>query len=147
MRLLTHRADSTSELILPELSCSQTTLGITVTLLCWPAVQYQANLAPAQANATVPVQNLDMSQPSGDLARLAAKLEVALGGPQWTPAISNGFSQFLYLFMAGVQDTFQDPLSNSLQSVAVDSAALVGPANRRLLQQVNPTERLVTSAT
>lgn len=116
-----------------------------VTLLCLFAGQYQANVAPAQANATVPVQNLDMSRPSGDLAKLAAKLEVAFGGPQWTPAVSNGFSQLLYLFMAGVQDSFQDPLSNSLQSVAVDSATLVGPANRRLLQQVGPIAHLLSN--
>lgn len=102
------------------------------------------NVGPTQANSTVSVMNLDLSRPSGDLARLAANLEVVFGGAQWTPAVSNGFSQFMYLFMASVQDSYQDPISNSLQAVTVDNATLVGPGNRRLLQQVDPTQHALT---
>ena len=98
------------------------------------------NAAPTQANSTVHVKNLDMSRPPGELAKLLANLEVAFGGPQWTPAVANGFSQFIYLFLASVQDSYQDPISNSLQAVTVDNATLVGPGSRRLLQQVDPTE-------
>ena len=96
------------------------------------------NVAPTSGNSTVPVQNLDLTRPPGDLAKLAANLRVAFGGSQWTPAVSNGFGQFMYLFLAGVQDSFQDPLSNSLQAVTVENATLAAPANRRLLQQVGP---------
>ena len=108
-------------------------------MLC--AGTYALNMAPTAGNSTVPVQNLDLSRPPGDLAKLAANLEIAFGGGAWSPAVSNAFGQFMYLFLAGVQDSFQDPMSNSLQSVTVDNATLVGPTNRRLLQQVHPSKQ------
>ena len=113
-----------------------------MTLLCWLAGTYMLNVAPTQGNSTVPVRNLDLSRPPGDLAKLAASLEVAFGGGAWSPAVSNGFGQFMYLFLADVQDSFQDPLRNSLQAVTVDNATLVGQVNRRLLRQVRLPKQL-----
>ncbi len=113
-----------------------------VTLLCWCAGTYRLNVAPTTGNSSVPVQNLDLTRPPGDLAKLAANLEVAFGGGAWSPAVSNGFSQFIFLFLNGVQDSFQDPISNSLQGVFVDNATLAGPTNRRLLQQVDLPDQL-----
>ena len=61
--------------------------------------------------------------------------QVAYGG-QWTPATSNSFSQMALLQLRAISDDYQEPLSSSLQNATVDSATLLGPANRRLLQQV-----------
>ena len=61
--------------------------------------------------------------------------QVAYGG-QWTPATSNSFSQMVLLQLRAISDDYQEPLSSSLQNATVDSATLLGPANRRLLQQV-----------
>ncbi len=60
---------------------------------------------------------------------------MAYGG-QWTPATSNSFSQMALLQLRAFPDDYQEPLSSSLQNATVDSATLLGPANRRLLQQV-----------
>ena len=60
---------------------------------------------------------------------------MAYGG-QWTPATSNSFSQMTLLQLRAFSDSYQEPLSSSLQNATVDSATLLGPANRRLLQQV-----------
>lgn len=62
-------------------------------------------------------------------------MQVAFGG-LWSPAISNSFSQFTYIFLASYTDDYQDPLNNSLQYAKVESVTLIGPATRRLLQQV-----------
>ncbi len=67
---------------------------------------------------------------------LHAPVQVAFRGV-WSPAISNSFSQFTYLFLASYMDDYQDLLNNSLQYVNVESATLIGPATRRLLQQVS----------
>ena len=61
--------------------------------------------------------------------------QVAYGG-QWSPATSNSFSQMALLQLRAFADDYQEPLSSSLQNATVESAVLLGPANRRLLQQV-----------
>ena len=63
--------------------------------------------------------------------------QVGYGG-QWTPATSNSFSQLALLQLRAFMDNYQESLSASLQNATVDSVMPLGPANRRLLQQVRP---------
>jgi len=112
--------------------------GVPAELLMWLAGTFDTNKPPAKPNTSIiPIQNLDIARPPGDVAKLAVNLEVAFGGTQWTPALSNSFSQWLRIFLGAFSDSFQDPLVNSLQSLNGDSATPSGQATRRLLQQVN----------
>ncbi len=112
----------------------------------WLAGTFDTNKPPAKPTTSIPIQNLDIARPPGDLSKLAVNLEVAFGGTQWTSAVSNSFSQWLRIFLGAFSDTFQDPLANSLQSLNVDSATPSGQATRRLLQQVNHAVIIVLSS-